>query len=152
MTASDGNIGAKQINLITTTKAGQDEYVDVNVVTVENSNTNASFQGSDGRQTRNQTADGGARREGANDHSHATLPAAKGNVIKEGAFEYIDSEKSKINHDFILASSDASTTYQRDRLKKKQRLFSHSNAKSHNRFLENEFSKGAKVIKKRKFF
>ena len=126
--------------------------MDVNVPTVENTNTNASFQGSDGRQTRNQTADGGARREGGNDQSHASLPPSQGNVIKESAFEYIDSEKSKNNHDIILASSDASTTYQRERLKKKQRLFSHSNAKSYTHYLDNEFSKGVKVKKNAKLF
>jgi len=122
------------------------------VPTVDNSNTNASFQGSDGRLTRNQTADGGARRGRKNDHSHATLPPAQGTVIKESAFEYIDTEKSKNNHDFILASSDASTTYQRERLKKKMRLFSHSNAKSNTGKLDNELSKGTRIKMKSKFF
>ena len=168
MTAPDVDIGSKQVNFVTTVKdvmcnlfsskkksdaakAVQDKYLEVNIPFVDNSNTNASLQGSDGQQIRNRTADGVARRD-KKDHSDGSLQLAQGNVIKESAFEYIKSEKSKNNNDFILASSDASTTYQRDHLKKKQRLFSHSNAKSYTRFLDNEFIKGAKVIKKNQFF
>jgi len=136
MTAPDVDIGSKQVNFVTSikdvmcnlfssknktrksdaVKADQDKYLEVDIPFVDNSNTNASLQGSDGQQIRNRTADGVARRD-KKDHSDGSLQLAQGNVIKESAFEYIKSEKSKNNNDFILASSDASTTYQRDHLK-----------------------------------